>query len=173
MQYAILLILIYSFFERSDNTKNLFKNLIEKIYLSMDGNLVYYDEVTQCHSRYYYDNVCKLKYKDKKCYLIFCDINGLKQINDTEGHHEGTKLIKQVSSDLLHIKGIYDVCRFGGDEFVMFADEEFNICKLDAIKHISYGIYLKQIGEDLVSACKKADSKMYVMKHQVKSKEVS
>ena len=139
----------------------------------MDGNLVYYDEVTQCHSRYYYDNVCKLKYKDKKCYLIFCDINGLKQINDTEGHHEGTKLIKQVSSDLLHIKGIYDVCRFGGDEFVMFADEEFNICQLDAIKHISYGIYLKQIGEDLVSACKKADSKMYIMKKQVKGKEVS
>ena len=135
----------------------------------MDGNLVYYDEITQCHSRYYYDNVCKPKYKDKKCYLIFCDINGLKQINDTEGHHEGTKLIKQVSYDLLHIEGIHDVCRFGGDEFVMFGDKDFDVNQMNNIPDISYGIHMKYENEDVVSACKKADSKMYIMKKTKKN----
>lgn len=148
--------------------KGLIRKLIEKIYLSMDGNLVYYDEVTQCHSRYYYDNVCKPKYKDKKCCLIFCDINGLKQINDTEGHHIGTKLIKQVASDLLSLNGVKDVCRFGGDEFVMFADEGFDARQLDGVDHISYGVYLKDYGENLVSACEKADTKMYIMKKNIK-----
>ena len=45
---------------------NIFKNIIEKIYLSMDGNLIYFDELTHCYSRYYYDNVCKPKYLDKQ-----------------------------------------------------------------------------------------------------------
>lgn len=139
----------------------------------MDGNLVYYDEITQCHSRYYYDNVCKDKYKNQKCYMIFCDINNLKKINDTEGHHVGTKLIKQVAANLLILDGAKDVCRFGGDEFVLFGDENFDTSQLGNIRGISFGIYLKDIGEDLVSACKKADSKMYIMKQKVKNKEVS
>ena len=130
----------------------------------MDGNLVYYDETTKCHSRYYYDNVCKQKYKDKKCYVIFSDINNLKQINDQLGHHSGTKLIKQVSSDLLSLNGAKDVCRIGGDEFILFADEGFDFKQIKKIKNISYGIYLKNSGEDIVSACEKADKKMYIMK---------
>ena len=40
----------------------LFKWVIEKIYLSMKGNLVYYDSATDSKSRYYYDNVAKRKY---------------------------------------------------------------------------------------------------------------
>ena len=149
-------------------TKGLFKNLIEKIYLSMDENLVYYDEITKCHSRYYYDNVCKEKYRNKKCYIIFVDINNLKIINDTEGHHYGTKLIKQVASELLSLKNVKDVCRFGGDEFVLFGDENFTINQLIKIENISYGIYDKEPGEDLVYACEKADTKMYIMKHKIK-----
>ena len=147
----------------------LFKNLIEKLYLSMDGNLVYYDGITKCHSRYYYDNIVKEKYNDRLCYVIYVDINGLKDINDKYGHHEGTKLIKQVASNLLNIEGAKDICRIGGDEFILFGDEDFDESQMDNIPNISYGIHLKYANEDMVSACKKADSKMYVMKQQVKN----
>ena len=150
----------------------LFKNLIEKLYLSMDGNLVYYDGITKCHSRYYYDNIVKEKYKDRLCYVIYVDINGLKDINDKYGHHEGTKLIKQVASNLLNIEGAKDICRIGGDEFILFGDEDFDVGQMDNIPNISYGIHLKYANEDMVSACKKADSKMYAMKQQVKNEEV-
>ena len=147
----------------------LFKKIIEKLYLSMDGNLVYYDGITKCYSRYYYDNIVKEKYNDRLCYVIYVDINGLKSINDKYGHHEGTKLIKQVASNLLKIECAKDICRVGGDEFILFADEDFDVNQMDNIPNISYGIHLKYANEDMVSACKKADSKMYVMKQQVKN----
>ena len=76
----------------------------------MDGNLVHYDETTKCHSRYYYDNIVKDKYRDRLCYVVYIDINGLKETNDKYGHHYGTKLIKQVASNLLSIKGAKDIC---------------------------------------------------------------
>ena len=139
----------------------------------MDGNLVYYDEITKCHSRYYYDYIVKDKYNERLCYVIYVDINGLKEVNDKYGHHDGTKLIKLVASNLLSIKGAKDICRIGGDEFILFGDEDFDISKMDKISDISYGIHLKYASEDVVSACKKADSMMYIMKQQVKSKEVS
>ena len=103
----------------------MFKKIIEKLYLSMEGNLVYYDEITRCKSRNYNDNVVKEKYSKKKCYIIFVDMNGLKKINDEQGHHYGTKLIKQVATQLLSLERVKDVCRFGGDEFVLIASEEF------------------------------------------------
>ena len=146
----------------------MFKKLIEKLYLSMEGNLVYYDEITKCKSRYFYDNVIKEKYSNKKCYIIFVDMNGLKKINDEQGHHYGTKLIKQVATQLLSLERVKDVCRFGGDEFVLIASEGFNIKQLENIDHISYGIYLKNEWEDMVSACKFADEKMYIMKNRIK-----
>lgn len=150
--------------------KGFFKNLIEKIYLSMEGNLVYYDEVTHCYSRFYYDYIAKEKYNDRLCYVVFVDINNLKEINDKYGHYYGTKLIKQVASDLFKIEGAKDICRIGGDEFVLFADEYFDTNQMNNIQNISYGSYLKYASEDVVLACKKADSKMYIMKQQIKSK---
>lgn len=146
----------------------MFKKFIEKLYLSMDGNLVYFDEVTKCKSRYYYDNVVKEKYEDKRCYIIFVDVDGLKKINDKLGHHYGTKLIKQVATQLLSLEQIKDVCRFGGDEFVLIGDEEFNVKLLENIEHVSYGFYLKNEHEDIVSACRYADEQMYIMKKEKK-----
>ena len=107
------------------------------------------------------------------CYVVYVDINGLKEVNDKYGHHYGTKLIKQVASDLLKVETAKDICRIGGDEFILFGDEDFDISQMDNISNISYGTHLKYANEDVVSACKKADSKMYAMKQQVKCKEVS
>ena len=64
----------------------------------MDDNLVYFDQLTHCHSRYYYDNVVKEKYNNKLCYVIYVDINNLKSINDKYGHCKGTELIKDTSN---------------------------------------------------------------------------
>lgn len=119
----------------------LFKWLIEKTYLSMKGNLVYYDTTTQCKSRYYYENVAKEKYAKKKCCVVFADIDGLKKINDKLGHNCGTQLIKETAKALLEMTKVYDVCRTGGDEFVLFCDYNIDISQLEKVEHISYGIY--------------------------------
>lgn len=48
------------------------------------------------------------------------DVNGLKLVNDTLGHLEGDKLLKNISNILKHICDLQGyVFRWGGDEFII------------------------------------------------------
>ena len=53
--------------------------------------------------------------------VIFADLNGLKQANDTGGHAEGDKLLKKAGQVLNEVFERYEVYRAGGDEFVVIA----------------------------------------------------
>lgn len=53
--------------------------------------------------------------------IIFADINGLKETNDTYGHKAGDKLIKKTTESINNIFAgqMKDTYRIGGDEFVI------------------------------------------------------
>jgi diguanylate cyclase (GGDEF)-like protein len=52
--------------------------------------------------------------------VVFCDVNGFKEINDTYGHAAGDLVLKRVADVLRSVGRLTDlVARFGGDEFVM------------------------------------------------------
>jgi diguanylate cyclase (GGDEF)-like protein/putative nucleotidyltransferase with HDIG domain len=54
--------------------------------------------------------------------VMVCDIDGLKKINDSFGHLEGDKLLREFSIRLKEACRGYDyVARMGGDEFVVMA----------------------------------------------------
>jgi diguanylate cyclase (GGDEF)-like protein len=54
--------------------------------------------------------------------LVYADMDGLKQINDTFGHAEGSVAISRVADVLRKTFREYDiVARLGGDEFVVLA----------------------------------------------------
>lgn len=54
--------------------------------------------------------------------VIFCDLNGMKEINDQHGHEEGDRALKDTAAMLQGACREVDViARFGGDEFVVFA----------------------------------------------------
>jgi diguanylate cyclase (GGDEF)-like protein/putative nucleotidyltransferase with HDIG domain len=54
--------------------------------------------------------------------VMVCDIDGFKQINDSFGHLEGDKLLREFSARLKEACRGYDyVARMGGDEFVVTA----------------------------------------------------
>ncbi len=56
----------------------------------------------------------------ESCVLVFCDLNGFKQINDSLGHLAGDRLLAEVGRRLNACAGENDlVCRYGGDEFVL------------------------------------------------------
>jgi len=56
--------------------------------------------------------------------LLFCDVDNLKKINDTFGHHEGDlALIRTADALEQSFRGCDILSRLGGDEFVVLASE--------------------------------------------------
>jgi diguanylate cyclase (GGDEF)-like protein/PAS domain S-box-containing protein len=56
------------------------------------------------------------------CGLLFCDLDGFKQVNDAHGHHVGDLLLVELAARLRRVAGAGDVvARLGGDEFVVLS----------------------------------------------------
>lgn len=90
--------------------------------------LAYYDTLTGAANRL----LLKKKFdslKDSKVdsiALLFIDMNGFKQINDTYGHEVGDLLLKGVVSRLNGVRATDLLCRLGGDEFVILLSNKNN-----------------------------------------------
>ena len=52
--------------------------------------------------------------------VMFVDLNGLKTVNDDEGHDAGDKLLRKAARLLKIVFSDYEIYRSGGDEFVVF-----------------------------------------------------
>jgi diguanylate cyclase (GGDEF)-like protein len=53
--------------------------------------------------------------------LLFCDLNGFKQVNDRLGHLAGDRLLTEVAARLRGVGAF--TARYGGDEFVLLCDD--------------------------------------------------
>jgi diguanylate cyclase (GGDEF)-like protein/PAS domain S-box-containing protein len=83
------------------------------------------DSLTSCYSRGYglelLDRQIKLSHRSKSPLLLnFLDVDNFKDINDTFGHEEGDKVLKEVVKLLKSaLREIDIICRMGGDEFLL------------------------------------------------------
>jgi diguanylate cyclase (GGDEF)-like protein/putative nucleotidyltransferase with HDIG domain len=117
--------------------------------------------------------------------VMVCDIDGLKKINDSFGHLEGDKLLREFSARLKEACRGYDyVARMGGDEFVVTAPgltteaaEEkivrLNEAAIEAGRHtcgrevitLSVGTaFCPEDGYDVEALLAEADRRMYSVK---------
>ncbi len=121
----------------------------------------------------------------EKLAVVVCDINGLKYVNDTKGHAEGDKLIKDACSLICEYFTRGAVFRVGGDEFVVLLQgegfdtmneviAEFNRRIEENIKHDSVVVSLgySALGREdqrLRDVFERADKMMYERKKELKS----
>lgn len=84
------------------------------------------DDLTGALNRHALNHMVSRLAPDRPAGVIFCDINGLKETNDTKGHLAGDQLIIRTSEILLrHVpwKQFSNVFRMGGDEFLLLMSD--------------------------------------------------
>ena len=54
---------------------------------------------------------------ERTAVVVFCDVDGFKEINDTGGHPAGDAVLVEVGKRLSEVLGEGNVCRLAGDEF--------------------------------------------------------
>ena len=114
----------------------------------------------------------KLKLNPKPFGVAFCDLNGLKSINDNDGHHNGDQLLKDAAKVLKDIFEDDKIYRAGGDEFVVVSfcsyldfQEKIRILREEASDPdwlcFAIGSYYDKTDGNLRLAMRYADEEMY------------
>ena len=104
--------------------------------------------------------------------LIFLDINGLKKVNDNDGHLAGDSLIRRAANTLIGVFPENDIFRVGGDEFVTIlrnVDEKqvndyIKLLRRRASKNqvsFAIGYAMANNSKDMDAVLKEADARMY------------
>ncbi|MBN2625144.1 MAG: GGDEF domain-containing protein [Spirochaetales bacterium] len=119
--------------------------------------------------------------------VIFIDLNNFKRINDTFGHHEGDRVLKDIGGIIRRCSRNYDVCaRIGGDEFIILLPAtsreaaQAQVSRLDGAfaeySHkyreqrfsASFGLADSREEKAFSSLLKKADQRLYIDKEERK-----
>ena len=154
---------IWNFYKEQDNS---WRRMITSAFYWIDGRLAVsmssvditeavrneeairryaeYDVLTGVLSRHKLlldcdDGIEKLKAAGQEGFLIFCDLDKFKDVNDTYGHQVGDELLYTIGQYFLKEESIRNnVYRYGGDEFIF-------LCLDDTREQVEKTIeYLKQ-----------------------------
>ncbi|MBE6817705.1 MAG: diguanylate cyclase [Ruminococcaceae bacterium] len=116
--------------------------------------------------------------------ILVCDINDLKEVNDTQGHQAGDLYIQKGCSVICNVFRHSPVFRIGGDEFAVICrgqDYEHidtlleEMDSLNTQNHargevkVAYGMARFEPGESVQSVFERADKRMYENKAALKA----
>lgn len=161
------------------------------IYMNEQGYQISTDKLTGLNNWFKFnshlDEVLGQHKNYGNIYLLMCDIDSFKQINDTYGHYEGDQALKETANILKEVCKTHDVflARYGGDEFAIIARFEnkneagelkSEIVKAfmarnensDKIYDISLSIGISQYEDSKLAFFDRADRAMYDEKRQGK-----
>ncbi len=177
------------------NTTTERERIIELNKIKKDlENMANRDPLTDLYNRRYFHTMSCLYNNDEYLPLcvVSCDLNGLKQTNDTYGHKAGDSLIV-LAANILKLSAPEDsvVTRQGGDEFMIlipnateikairFLETVYQKCKETneepfGSPSISMGFAIKyDIEEPINNIIDKADFLMYESKRNFKGKDLA
>ena len=113
-----------------------------------------------------------LESEDEPTALVFSDINGLKRVNDNEGHLAGDNLIRRAAHTLISVFTEDEIFRVGGDEFVVilrnvsedqvkgYIEKLRNKAKKNDVS-FAVGYSMTTKSKDIEKLLKEADKNMY------------
>lgn len=169
LQFAYLatcvsLVIVYIFMQSSHiNELKLRESLLNEVS--------YIDQLTGLKNRRACDRDIELFDKNETIYVVFCDLNRLKKINDTEGHHAGDQFIITFTKIMMKFFPNDSIYRMSGDEFIAvtkdFKESDFNGCIVNFKNEIHENKDLAAIGSaagkagDVYKLVKEAETAMY------------
>lgn len=89
------------------------RNLIREL-----RDMSYRDQLTGIGNRHAMNEFIETMDQEQCLGIVYCDVTGLKRVNDTEGHEAGDRLIKNSCGCLKEAFGEYGLFRVGGDELL-------------------------------------------------------
>lgn len=164
------------------------------LYLSLQGMMIYRDELTTLNNRrcMLMDINEKIKFNSAWSYMI-ADVNDFKHINDTYGHNEGDRALTIIASVLKEIAIVEGASayRLGGDEFAMVipaesGEEAGKLCekidqrlgeraiiedlKYDLTLSCGYAVFKTGSPKEIPAVMEEADAMMYANKQEKKQR---
>lgn len=137
----------------------------------------YYDQLTGALNRHGLARTVQQLQPDVSVGLIYCDVMGLKHINDTRGHEEGDALLCRAFGFLTVQGQGRPVYRLGGDEFMVLCEDVDRVTFDEIVRRINDQsgpngvamavgyVWKERLGDDFQSLLSKADQKMYLDKY--------
>ncbi len=144
------------------------RNLVDKL-----EKLSYYDQLTMVRNRHALKEYFATFGREDDVGVLYCDVMGLKRINDTLGHQAGDDLLQRAAACLRRHFTEDELFRIGGDEFlVLFTgdDKQVFLDKIEALKpdmienkaRMALGyVWAKDTKKGLDYLMAKADEEMY------------
>lgn len=107
--------------------------------------------------------------------VLFADLNGLKRVNDEQGHATGDKMLRAAASILQSVFHDGEVYRAGGDEFMILVNEisedevQDRVARVHFLsgktENVRFSIGVCYGKKDIRKAMRLADERMYAFKN--------
>lgn len=135
--------------------------------------LSYKDALTGIGNRFAMTNYIRQMDRKQSVAVVYCDVTGLKQVNDTQGHEAGDTLIRNACESLKQVFDGYALFRTGGDELMVIcpnithaiADDRVAQLKKtmkDYSVNLAVGmVWLEEMGVSLERSVMEAEKRMY------------
>ena len=89
------------------------RNLIRRL-----RDMSYCDQLTKIGNRHAMNEFIENRQRHTCLGIVYCDVTGLKRLNDSEGHEAGDRLIINACESLKRAFGGHGLFRIGGDELL-------------------------------------------------------
>jgi diguanylate cyclase (GGDEF)-like protein len=112
----------------------------------------YEDPLTRLANRRGLDEcLCELAARDNAPTLLVCDLDGLKEVNDRDGHPAGDALLRGVACALRNVASDFRaslVARYGGDEFCVILPTP-SLTEAERFARITSGAIARELGPEV------------------------